>query len=230
MAKVFIEAGHGGKDPGAMANGLLEKDVNLTISLAMAAELVRHGVSVGLSRETDENDPLAEAIAEANNFAPDLAVGVHANAGGGDGFEVYRQTGKHSAYSQALALMLERHVKALGQNSRGVKTKLNPNGTDYFGWLRQLNCPSVLTEAAFLDNKIDVQIIDTILEQQAFGVAYAKAVLEYLGIEWKAEKVLTKGKSLQSGFWTNPEYAQAALEAARKNGQNVILVDAERHI
>ena len=230
MKKVFIGVGHGGSDPGAMASRFKEADINLVMALAAAEDLTRHGVQVGLSREKDENDPLIESIREANAFAPDLAFDCHNNAGGGDGFEVYRQTGKHASNSVKLAQLMEKQVKLIGQNSRGVKTKLNPNGTDYFGWLRQLNCPAVLLEGAFIDNAEDVKAIDTIEEQKAFGVAYSKAALEYLGIEWQQKKTLTKGKSLQSGFFTNPIYAQAALDEARKNGQNMILVDAERYI
>ena len=58
----------------------------------MKDELEKYQLSVKMSRETDENDPLDEEIREANAFAPDVAVEVHTNIGGGSGFEVYRQT------------------------------------------------------------------------------------------------------------------------------------------
>ena len=44
---------------------------------------------------------------------------------------------------------------------------------------------AVLFESFFLDNATDKQIGDTVAEQKAFGVAYAKAILEYLGITYK---------------------------------------------
>ena len=182
MARVFIGVGHGGRDPGTVAGGLQESEVNLVMALAMKDTLERYGVTVGISRVTEENDPLAQEIAEANSFGADAAVEVHNNAGGGDGFEVYHQTGKYREQSMLLAREVEREVKAIGQNSRGLKTKLNSSGGDWFGWLRQLNCPAVLCEGAFLDNRNDVKIIDTIEKQQAFGIAYAKGVLDYLGI------------------------------------------------
>ena len=87
MRKVFIGVGHGGSDSGACANGLRESDVNLEMALAMKSELERHGVTIGISRVKDENDRLAEEIRECNAFAPELAVEVHNNAGGGYGFE-----------------------------------------------------------------------------------------------------------------------------------------------
>lgn len=187
MSKVFIGVGHGGKDPGAVAGGLLEKDVNLVMALEMAQVLTRHGVEVGLSRTADEDDTLQEELAEAKAFAPDLAVEIHNNAGGGDGFEVYVQTGAHAKESRKLAQLMEAQVKQTGQNSRGIKTRLMAGGQDYFGWLRLNQCPAVLCEGAFLDSA-DREIIDTEQEQQAFGQAYAKAALEYLGIPYQDKK------------------------------------------
>lgn len=187
MSKVFIGVGHGGKDPGAVAGGLLEKDVNLVMALEMAQVLTRHGVEVGLSRTADEDDTLQEELAEAKAFAPDLAVEIHNNAGGGDGFEVYVQTGAHAKESRKLAQLMKAQVKQTGQNSRGIKTRLMAGGQDYFGWLRLNQCPAVLCEGAFLDSA-DREIIDTEQEQQAFGQAYAKAALEYLGIPYQDKK------------------------------------------
>jgi N-acetylmuramoyl-L-alanine amidase len=183
--RVFIGVGHGGVDPGALGNGLRESDVNLVQAMMMMEELERHGVTVGISRTGDENDPLVEEIAEARAFNPDVAVDCHNNAGGGKGFEAFKQTGAHAAASAKLAACIEKHVIAMGQSSRGIKTRVQPNGTDYFGWLRQNPFPSVLCEGAFVDNAADAQMINTTAKQQAFGAAYAKGVLEYLGIPWQ---------------------------------------------
>ena len=60
MAKVFLSAGHGGSDPGAVAYGMKEKDINLQIMLACHNELIRHGVTVVCSRTKDENDPVSQ--------------------------------------------------------------------------------------------------------------------------------------------------------------------------
>lgn len=183
MPKVFIGAGHGGRDGGACANGLREADINLVMALAMAEELRRHGVTVAVSRTSDEDDTLEEEIGEANAFSPDLAIDVHNNAGGGDGFEVYVQTNSYAKASRVFGDALERQVKAIGQNSRGVKTRTYAGG-DYYGFLRRIKAPAVLAEGAFLDSA-DRYIIDTEEEQRAFGTAYAKAALEVLGIPWR---------------------------------------------
>ena len=193
------------------------------MALSMQKELVRHGITVGMSRTKDENDPLAEEIAEANAFKPDLAVEVHNNAGGGDGFEVYHQTNSHQAKSKALAKAIEKQVIAIGQNSRGCKTRL-AGSVDYFGWLRQVKSPAVLCEGAFLDNKTDVQIIDTVPEQEAFGVAYAKGILDVLGIPYVPEKTaVTKlygvvGQKIALSSKENAEKYAKELNAAEKDG------------
>ena len=188
MARVFIGVGHGGADPGAVSGGFREADINLVVALACKRELERHGVEVAVSRERDENDKLAEEIAECKAFAPDVAVEIHNNAGGGDGFEVYVQSNSHGEKSRKLAAEIEKKVVELGQNSRGIKTRLNGNGEDYFGWLRQLDCPAVLTEGFFVDHPKDRADFDSEGKQQALGVAYAQAVLEYLGISLLEEK------------------------------------------
>ena len=178
--KVFIGVGHGGSDPGAVGF-VREAEANLTIALEMKRMLEDLGVVVGLSRTKD--DPLSEEIKEANAFKPDFAIDVHNNAGGGDGFEVYVQTGVHATQSKKAGQLIEKYVKAINQNSRGVKTKLNDAGRDYFGFLRQVNYPAVIVEGFFVDNKKDATDFDTAAEQKKLASAYAAAILEYLGVE-----------------------------------------------
>lgn len=185
MAKVFISAGHGGNDPGAIGI-VTEKVVNLEMALACRDYLVKNGVEVKMSREKDENDPLTEEIKECNAYNPDLAVSVHNNASGGDGFECYYYHG--GGKSKELAQNIEKEVIAIGQNSRGCKTKLNAKGTDYFGFIRETKAPAVICEGFFVDNPTDVQIADTIEEQRTFGIAYAKGILKTLGITPKVDE------------------------------------------
>ncbi len=184
--KVFLGVGHGGIDGGAVANGVKEKDLNLSIALACRDELVRHGVSVKMSRSKDENDPLSEEIRECNAFAPDLAVDIHNNAGGGDGAEVFHHYG--GGKSKTLAENILAEIVKVGQNSRGVKTRKNANGKDYYGFIRETSCPAVIVECAFVDNATDLKILATEGKKQAMGVAIAKGILKALGVEVQAEK------------------------------------------
>lgn len=183
--KVFLGVGHGGKDPGATANGFEEADLNLAIALACRDELVRHGVEVKMSRTKDEGDTLTEEIQECNAYRPTVAVDIHNNAGGGDGVEAFCHIG--GGLSRTLAEdVVASIVSETGQNSRGVKTRTLDNGRDWYGFIRETTAPAIIVETAFVDNATDIKIIDTAAEQKKMGVAIAKGILKTLGITWKA--------------------------------------------
>lgn len=185
--KVFIGVGHGGSDPGAVANGVKEKDLNLPIAKACRDELKRHGVEVRLSRTKDENDPLIEEIKECNAFSPDLAVDIHNNAGGGDGAEAFYHYG--GGKSKTLAENILSEIVKVGQNSRGAKIRKNSQGKDYYGFIRETSCPAVIVECAFVDNASDLKILATESDRQKAGRAIAKGVLKTLGVEIQGERL-----------------------------------------
>ena len=214
MAKVFLGVGHGGKDPGAVGNGLHEADLNLAIALACRDELERHGVIVGMSRVTDENDPVSDEAKECNAFLPDLGLDIHCNAGGGDGAEVYHHYNGGTGKKLAENILAE--IVAIGQNSRGIKTKRRTDGKDYYHFIRETACPAVVVECAFIDNATDIQIIDTPGEQKAMGIAIAKGVLATLGIQYKEEKKLV---SVQIGTFERQQ-AEKLLEFLASLGLN----------
>ena len=218
--KVFLGVGHGGSDPGAVANGFKEKDLNLVIALACNAELIRHGVTVLMERSGDTSVTSSQAIAMCNNFAPDLAVDIHNNAGGGDGCEVFHH--HQAGTGKTLALNIIDEIVKIGQNSRGAKTKLNAYGQDYYYFIREIVASSVIVECAFLDNKTDVQIIDTEAEQKAMGVAIAKGILKTLGIAYKEPEVAAPATGklyrVQVGAYREKANAEAQLAKVKAAG------------
>lgn len=215
MAKVFLSAGHGGSDPGAVGYGMKEKDINLNILIACNEVLVKHGVTTVLSRTKDENDPVGEEVKEANASGADVAVSFHTNAGGGDGSEsLYHSS---SANGKKLAQLCEKYTKAIGQNSRGVKER------DGLYFLNSTKMVAVLCECAFIDNDTDNNIIDTEKEQKAFGVAYAKAILEYLGIEYKETTAKQTKYTVQVGLFKNKNNAEKMQTKLREAGFSAIV-------
>ena len=227
MKKVFLGVGHGGADSGAVANGLKEKDLNLAIAAACADELSRHGVTVKMSRTKDEEDTLNQEVAECNQFAPDLAVDIHNNAGGGDGVECWYSI--VGGLSKTLADNMIREVVAIGQNSRGAKTRKNAEGRDYYGFIRGTKAPAVIVECAFIDNKKDIAIIDTPAEQKKMGVAIAKGILKTLGIAWKApvatdNNVGNKIYRVQVGAFADKTNAEAMVKKLKSAGFDGIIV------
>lgn len=226
MAKVYIGIGHGGSDPGAVANGFKEEDLNLAVGKACYNYLKARGVEVKISRTTDKAVELEQRIKEANSFKADLALDIHHNAGGGDGAEVYHTRLFGKGHSLAKNILAE--MEKIGQNSRGAKVRLNASGNDYFGFIRQTNMPSVLVECAFVDNKTDLKIVDTAAEQKKMGEAIAKGVLKQLGIADKVIKEETTTSntlySVQVGSYKKKENAEAQLAKLKKAGFSGVII------
>lgn len=225
--KVFIGVGHGGSDPGAIGNGLKEKDLTLAIALACNNELIRHGVSTQMSRTKDENDTVSEEARECNAFIANndegIAVDIHINAGGGDGAEVYHTIG--GGKGKVLAENILGEIVKIGQNSRGLKTKTNSKGKDYYAFIRTTIAPAVIVECAFIDKKADIEIIDTAEEQKAMGVAIAKGILATLGIAYIEEvKKENKLYRVQVGAYSSRENALNVCERLKADGYNAIIV------
>ena len=82
VSRIVIDAGHGGHDPGAIANGVREAELVLDIALRLEKLLKdKPGFDVVLTRRTNEYIPLEERTAIANREAGDLFLSIHANAG-----------------------------------------------------------------------------------------------------------------------------------------------------
>ena len=106
---------------------------------------------------------------------------IHINAGGGDGSEVYYS--HVSPNGKKLAQSIVDATLAIRQNTRGIKVRLDKDGTDYYGMIRETDAPAVLVECAFIDNATDIQIINTEAKRKAFGYAIADGVAKYLGVK-----------------------------------------------
>ena len=210
----------GGSDPGAVANNTKEKDLNLSIALACRDELVRHGVSVKMSREKDENDSISEEIKECNAYAPDLAVDIHNNAGGGDGGEVFHHHGGGKGKTLAENILAE--IVKIGQNSRGIKTRVNSQGKDYYAFIRETSCPSVIVECAFVDNASDLKILATEGQRKDMGVAIAKGVLKTLGVAYRSESSTLY--RVQVGAYLYRENAEAMQKKIKAVGFDAFIV------
>ena len=87
--KIVSDPGHGGEDPGASGNGIIEKDLNLEISKYMYDRLRSLGIPVYITRDTDETlnptDRVNRILNAFGNSKDVIVVSNHINAGGGDG-------------------------------------------------------------------------------------------------------------------------------------------------
>lgn len=142
---------------------------------------------------------------------------------GGDGFEVYHTI--YGGIGKTLAQNIEKEVKAIGQNSRGIKTRKRSDGTDYFGFIKFINCPSIICEGAFVDNKSDAKQIDEDKEAKAFGEAYARGILKTLGVKEKSEQVDTDVNSKEDKKETEKDRIKDLQKALNKDFNAKLEVD-----
>lgn len=88
MAKIVIDAGYGGDDPGASGNGIIEKDLTLKISQYMYDRFKNLGIPVKMTRTTDETISPTERVKRVldayGNSNDVIVISNHINAGGGD--------------------------------------------------------------------------------------------------------------------------------------------------
>lgn len=92
MAKIVIDAGHGGDDPGASGNGIIEKDLTLKISQYMYDRFRDLGIPVKMTRTTDETISPTERVKRVldayGNSNDVIVISNHINAGGANGKNV----------------------------------------------------------------------------------------------------------------------------------------------
>ncbi|WP_127550646.1 N-acetylmuramoyl-L-alanine amidase [Paenibacillus amylolyticus] len=184
MYKVWIDAGHGGKDPGAVANGIQEKDIALKVSLGIKERLEEgyKDVQVLLSRSTDVFLELKDRTSKANAAGADILVSVHCNAGGGKGgFESFRYT---SASQNSIKLQdaLHRSIMAkLGGIDRGQKAQ-------NLHMVREPKMPAVLTENLFVDMIADADRLNQASVINAIIDGHVQGIATYLGLIMKKKE------------------------------------------
>lgn len=186
---IFIDPGHGGSDPGATYYGVMEKTINLQVSMKMKRNLEQAGYSVIMARTGDTAlDYKTERSAMANKTNADIFVSVHHNAMPGNtyvnGIETYyyeydprypsvinkemhndpERVKESAALSSAIHSAL---IKETGAYDRGVRR-------DTFAVLRETAIPAVLLELGFMSNPAE----NRLLTQDAYQEKLAKAVTD----------------------------------------------------
>ncbi|MDO5114934.1 MAG: N-acetylmuramoyl-L-alanine amidase [Synergistaceae bacterium] len=123
---VVVDAGHGGHDPGAVANGVREKDINLKAAARLAELLRQQGVDARLTRGTDVYLKLAERTAFANKNDASVFVSLHCNAmpkgkSGVAGFEIYIMALPSDKDAMNLAIAENREISGGASNAKEVQ-------------------------------------------------------------------------------------------------------------
>lgn len=176
-ATIVIDAGHGGRDSGAVSadNSILEKDITLSTAILLRNRLQDAGANVILSRSSDEFVSLDDRVITGHNYQADLFISLHYDA-----IEVANSMSGTTTYYYSesnleLANTVNRYLAQLGPlNNNGVR-----HGNYYV--LRANNQPSILLELGYMNSDIDIQHIDTIAYQSTIVEAVYQALREYYG-------------------------------------------------
>ncbi|WP_458407991.1 N-acetylmuramoyl-L-alanine amidase [Anaerotignum sp.] len=175
---LLLDAGHGGKDPGTSGNGLVEKNLTLTMLQKVNAELDKD-IKVYLTRNSDTYPDNNSRARNANQVA-DAMVSIHMNAAANalvNGTEtLYKNhandTGATLTSKQLAQLIQNNIIEATGNNNRGIVHRndlLILNGT---------TVPAVIVEVVFLSNAGDALKISQDAYQNIVAKAIADAIEE----------------------------------------------------
>ncbi len=172
--RVFIDPGHGGQDPGATFNGLVEKDIVLQISMRLVARLKKMGHECLVSRGGDYFVPLSQRADMSNQWKAQAFLSVHLNAdpdadlpgmpeADGHEFWIYPQSFQGLRLAEAInknvAMSFPEHA------NRGIKE-------GNFAVLRLTKCPAVILELAFIDTLASSRLVlPTIQERLAQAIS-----------------------------------------------------------
>ncbi|KNH22598.1 N-acetylmuramoyl-L-alanine amidase [Priestia megaterium] len=185
MKKIYLDAGHGGADAGAVgANGLYEKNLVLKIQQYLISYLnsTYSDFTIKTTRTTDVFLSLSQRASQANSWGADAFMSIHVNAGGGTGYEdyVYRSASNASKTFQSIVHgQVQPTLLAYNHPNRGRKSA-------NYAVLRLTNMPAVLTEIAFIDNRTDAALLQNEAFLKSMGESYAKGIAVYLNLPRRA--------------------------------------------
>ena len=222
MAKIAIDAGHGGADPGAVYQGRQEKDDNLKLALAVGERLQNSGLDVYYTRTEDiYQTPYQKAMA-ANESGADFLVSLHRNSSEypnqytGVETLIYDKNGEKAEIAEDINEELEN----IGFRNNGVK--IRPG----LVILRRSKMPAVLVESGFINSEEDNRLFDEDFDRIADAIA--DAILKNFSLtgEEETEQEETYYR-VQTGAYRNRENAVRQQEKLTEEGYPAFLLERE---
>ena len=196
---IMLDAGHGGRDPGAVYNGRQEKDDSLALTLAVGELLQERGVDVLYTRTTDVYESPYQKAMEANAAGADFFISIHRNsspeANTYSGVEslVYNKSG----IKLEMAENINEQLEAIGFVNLGVKERPG------LVVLRRTRMPAVLVEVGFINSDTDNMLFDNNFDDIALGIA--EGILDTL--QMNGEVSAPGSYTVQVGAFRNGAYA-----------------------
>lgn len=200
---IMLDAGHGGRDPGAVYNGRQEKDDTLKLTLAIGEILQNNGIDVEYTRTTDVYESPYQKAMEANEAGVDFFVSIHRNSFPTDnevsGVEslVYNKQG----IKYEMAQNINEQLETVGFVNLGVKERPN------LVVLKRTKMPAVLVEVGFINSDVDNNLFDANFSDIAQAIA--DGILDTLDNSAMDD---ISHYSVQVGAFRNQRYAKALLQ------------------
>ena len=214
----MLDAGHGGKDPGAVYNGRQEKDDALALTLALGEILQERGVDVLYTRTTDVYESPYQKAMEANAAGVDFFVSIHRNSYPTDnavsGVEslIYDRSG----IKLEMAENINDQLESIGFVNLGIKERPG------LVVLRRTKMPAVLVEVGFINSDTDNQIFDDNFDNIALAIA--EGILETLG---QSSGPDSSGYTVQVGSYRNPANADRLVSELREQDFPVEIAEGD---
>lgn len=173
--KIFLDAGHGGANPGAIGvNGLKESTANLDITLKLGQILTSWGYEVNYSRTTDVDLTLARRAELANEWGANYFVSIHCNSNldpniGGTSTFYYRSGTVAQSFAQTVNYNLVRQIELRDIGTFAAN----------FAVLRLTRMPAILVEVAFLSNPYEAELLATNTFRQNCAIGIANGIAQF---------------------------------------------------
>ena len=174
-ADVVLDAGHGGKDQGASAETVIEKEINLEIAEKTRTVLKEAGYDVAMTRSGDRFVSLSDRAVYANRKKAKVFVSVHCNSAEemAEGIETFYGTGKTDGSFDLAEVIQEELIEKTDAKDRGVKDAK-------YTVIMRTDMPSVLVETGFLNHEQERARLDSEEYQNLIAEAIAEGIMRYL--------------------------------------------------
>jgi len=198
---IVIDPGHGGIDGGTYYEEILEKNINLDISLKLKHELMKKGAIVVMTRVADESlddhinngsrhkEDLNKRVEIVNNSDADLVVSMHVNYSKNSNKQgpiIYYHSSDEE--SRDLAECLQKNLNQLSAYRKmGKKINFSTVPGNYY-MLGNTIVPGVIIEAGFISNEVDRKLLLNNKHQREIVNHIIRGVVEYFGVTRYAER------------------------------------------
>lgn len=231
MVRLFIDAGHGGKDSGAVGNGIKEKDITLKIALAIQDQLKNYqDVQLKMSRTKDEFLSLSQRTNLANSWGADAFLSIHINSASSTnarGFETFVYS---SVNSRTLSFQDNIHREIMNvidnytDDDRGQKQA-------NFHVLRESDMTACLTENLFISNSADAKLLKSNSFINALATGHTNGIVKYFNLKKKINSPSSPSSPsntgriyyVQVGAFSNEENAIELMDKLKKDGYAVFI-------